>query len=70
MLLAADQHPIEPPAAQAADGYPDGPASPERHGARFGSVRMGSGGPAADREASTRLGARVCLDEGSYLHRQ
>ena len=47
------------------------PASPERYGARFGGVRMGSAarfGPAGGREVGTRLSARVGLDEGFYLH--
>ena len=46
------------------------PASSERHGARFGGLRMRSGAPPETGKPAPSLGGRVCLDEGVYLHRQ
>ena len=46
------------------------PASSERHGARFGGLRMRSGAPPETGKPAPSLGGRVCLDEGFYQHRQ
>ena len=47
-----------------------GPGQPLTAGCTLRRRAHGLGSPAGGKEAGTRLGGRVCLDECFYLHRQ